>query len=92
VKPAHAAYRGNSQGLLDLVRRASSGDLCAGTNVGRFRSGLSREGARGHVIAPFEAIPKSAERFTITGGEFDTFIHGDVAKWRKVVEFAGIQN
>ena len=33
-----------------------------------------------------------SERLVITGDEMRKFIDQDVAKWKKVVEFAGIQN
>jgi tripartite-type tricarboxylate transporter receptor subunit TctC len=146
VKLTHVAYRGNSQGLLDLVSGrlqaifAPAPTLAAFVQDSRVKAlavtsahrskqypnlptiaeaglagfdtsiwygfvgpkGMPPDITRALAEALLDAdkMPdvqtqlarNGAERFTMTGGEFDTFIHGDVAKWRKVVEFAGVQN
>ncbi len=41
-----------------------------------------------------EALLKrsGAERLSITLDKFGAFVHHDIEKWRKVVEFAGIKD
>ena len=146
VKMVHVAYRGNSQGLLDLVSGrlgaifAPAPTLAAFVQDSRVKAlalttakrsqqypnlpTLDESGLKGFdtsiwygFLAPKGTPPaivktlsdalveagqaadvqtqlqrNGSERLVITGDEMRKFIDQDVAKWKKVVEFAGIQN